>query len=315
MKYTENALNVMAVLRLRGIGRSWVAEKLSGTKGVHPILSVAAGKFSEDDLALARADVASILEGSSVADGVVALGDEDFPLPRGDVRGAERPAFLVYKGDISLLGHHNKSVAAVGLLDPDDSTVAAERQVVKALVALGITVVSGLAQGCDSVAHRQALDSGGKTIAILPGTIDRILPRSNAPLAEEIVENGGLLITEYYEEATSRNEQSSRYVERDRLQALYSDAVILAASYAKNDLGLDSGSRHAMAAARKYSIPRAVIYDEDADLHNPKYDLARQLIAEQANIGIIKPHRLQETLVSAIERDTRAVLPQASLFG
>lgn len=77
-------------------------------------------------------------------------------------------------------------------------------------------------------------------------------------------------------------ELSSRYQERDRLQALYSNSIVLAASYAKNDIGNDSGSRLAMGYAKDYLIPRVVIYDEESDSNNPKYDLNRQIIGEDS---------------------------------
>lgn len=64
------------------------------------------------------------------------------------------------------------------------------------LASYGITVVSGLARGIDSVAHRSALNAGGRTIAVLPGGVDRIYPSENIRMAREIARNGCLL-TEY----------------------------------------------------------------------------------------------------------------------
>ena len=91
-------------------------------------------------------------------------------------------------------------------------------------------------------------------------------------------------------------ELGGRYQERDRLQALFSDSIILSASYAKNDQGNDSGSRLAMEYALNYSIPRAVIYDPKLNSNNPKYDLSRQLIVEQKDITIINQKNLSETV-------------------
>src|SRR5690606_15349827 len=81
-----------------------------------------------------------------------------------------------------------------------------------------------------------------------------------------------------------------RYQERDRLQALYSNSIVLAASYAKNDIGNDSGSRLAMGYAKDYSIPRVVIYDKEKDLNNPKYDLNRQILDEDSNVFVVSRH-------------------------
>ena len=65
------------------------------------------------------------------------------------------------------------------------------------LAKAGVLVVSGLAYGIDSIAARGALDAGGRTVAILGTPIDRIYPEEHLKLAEEIVEKGGMIISEY----------------------------------------------------------------------------------------------------------------------
>ena len=172
--------------------------------------------------------------------------------------------------------------------------------------------------GCDTVAHRHALRSDGKTVAILPSPLNEIIPSTNKNLAEEIVKKKGLLITEYYEKAKSKMELSGRYQERDRLQALFSDCVILAASYAKNDLGLDSGSRLAMEYAANYSIPRAVMYDSEIDVSNPKYGLNRQVIREQVRVLVINRGNMDRVVGEIVcNQSQQQVNPigQADLFG
>lgn len=95
-------------------------------------------------------------------------------------------------------------------------------------------------------------------------------------------------------------ELSSRYQERDRLQALFSDCVVLSASYSKTDMGKDSGARLAMEYALKYSIPRAVIYDSNSDMNNPMYNLNRQLIQEEREITIINRINLISSITKII---------------
>ena len=155
-----------------------------------------------------------------------------------------------------------------------------EGEIVRALVEQGVVIVSGLALGCDSVAHEKALELKGKTIAILPSPLSNIMPAKNRDLAERIVANDGLLITEYLSDPKSKMELSGRYQERDRLQALFSDAILLSASFAKNDVGNDSGSRLAMGYAKDYAIPRAVIYDGPKHSGDRMFDLNRQIISE-----------------------------------
>ncbi|MBQ3470376.1 DNA-processing protein DprA [Candidatus Saccharibacteria bacterium] len=65
------------------------------------------------------------------------------------------------------------------------------------LAKRGVIIVSGLAFGIDSIAHRAALDAGGTTVAVLGTPIDEIYPRQHEPLAREIVDKGGAIISEY----------------------------------------------------------------------------------------------------------------------
>jgi DNA processing protein len=112
-------------------------------------------------------------------------------------------------------------------------------------------------------------------------------PPSNRPLADEIVKRGGLLVSEYFRGAHSKREFIGRYAERDRLQAMFAEAVVLAASYSQKDYGKDSGSRFAMGKAVEYGVQRYVIYDSMRDSENPMFNLSREAIA--AGAGIIKP--------------------------
>jgi DNA processing protein len=268
MKFTENALNVMTARTYKGIGRAWIAKNLSIVKSDIEIVSLLSSsskvnsEISIEQFRRKRSVLQKILlDSTGSVDGVVALGDREFPQHRGIVKNSEKPIFLFYRGDLSLLTENSKNVAVIGLLKPDEDIESEEKEVVAELVRNGAVIVSGLAFGCDSIAHRQALDSDGLTIAILPGPLNDVIPARNRALAEEIVEKGGLLVSEYLTAAKSKMEMSARYQERDRLQALFSNSIILSASYAKNDLGNDSGSRLAMGYAKDYSIPRVVIYD------------------------------------------------------
>ena len=302
MNYSENAINIVTAKTYKGIGRAWVVKNLKGNEKVNTIVSLLNSSSKEayaitiDDFERDREKIKeSLTKLEEFADGLVAIGDSNFPPHRGNVKNSEQPIFLFYRGDLNLLSAKSKNVAVIGLLNPDREIEIVEKEVVDKLVKKGVTIVSGLALGCDTVAHKQALNSKGKTVAILPSPLNNIMPATNKELANEIVQKNGLLITEYYEDAKSKMELGGRYQERDRLQALFSDSIILSASYAKNDQGNDSGSRLAMEYALNYSIPRAVIYDDKTNLNNPKYDLSRQLIRIQRNITIINQKNLLET--------------------
>ncbi|ADE15390.1 SMF family protein [Nitrosococcus halophilus Nc 4] len=294
MNFTENALNVMTARTYKGIGRAWIAKNLSTVKSDVEIVSLlsSSGKvksaISIEEFRRKRSVLQKILlDSAGSVDGVIALGDKDFPQHRGIVKNSEKPIFLFYRGDLSLLTENSKNIAVIGLLTPDEDIESEEKEVVAELVRSGAVIVSGLAFGCDSIAHRQALDCDGLTIAILPSPLNDVIPARNRALAGEIVEKGGLLISEYLTVAKSKMEMSARYQERDRLQALFSNSIILSASYAKNNLGNDSGSRLAMGYAKDYSIPRVVIYDMEKYVENPMFDLNRQIMREEPDVIVI----------------------------
>ena len=325
MKITDNALNVLTAKTYRGIGRAWIVKHLKGNETATKLVALL-NESAKEERPITLVDFESVKNKikesisklSGYSDGVVAVGDEDFPPYRGSVKNSDQPVVLFYRGDLRLLSRPSKNIAVIGLLTPDEGTEEAEREVVSKLVDCGATIVSGLALGCDTVAHRQALRCEGKTVAILPGPLNEILPSANKELAEEIVRKSGLLITEYYEKAKSKMELSGRYQERDRLQALFSDCVILAASYAKNNLGFDSGSRLAMEYAKNYSIPQAVMYDSARDGENPKYDLNRKLISEQVGIVVINRENVDSAVKGVLyKQSSRPVeqIGQADLFG
>jgi DNA processing protein len=307
MKFTDNALNVLAAMTYKGIGRAWIVQNIEGNESTDRMVALLNQTTKEnrlisgyefDEKKGAISTKLKQLEG--FVDGVVAIGDSDFPPHRGVVKNSEKPIALFYSGNLSLLKRHNKNIAVIGLLNPDKDIESFERQVVSTLLNYDVTIVSGLALGCDSIAHKESLRSHGKTIAILPSPITDILPKVNTELAKEIVKNNGLLISEYYEKANSKAELSKRYIERDRLQALFSDCVVLSASYAENNLGNDSGARHAMNYALSYSICRAIMYESKLSDDNPKYDLNRQLLREDNRIIVISRDNLQEAVKKII---------------
>lgn len=317
MKFTENAINVMATRTYKGIGKAWITKNLSTSKSESEIVELlnSSSKFSNPLTVEEFNGKKNLIKGllaksGGMIDGVVALGDDDFPPHRGIVKDSEKPIFIFYRGNLSLLAAENNNIAVIGLLNPNKTIEVVERGLVARMVENGAVIVSGLALGCDTIAHQQTLDSKGRTVAILPGPLNDILPAKNRGLAEEIVKNDGLLISEYLTSAKSKMELSGRYQERDRLQPLYSNSIVLAASYSKNDIGNDSGSRLAMGYARDYSIPRVVIYDEENDFDNPKYDLNRQIIGEDSNAYVVSRLNIASAVIDILRLKPKIINKQ-----
>ncbi len=310
MLYSDNALNILVALTYKGVGRAWIAQNIRGGETIEAIVSLLQAKGCSEASALdfeqRRIEITDkVLALAPYADGVVAWGDDNFPPNRGMKPPSlgKQPVVLFYKGDLGLLSRAaSPIVTVIGLLTPDRDIELAERLVVSRLVEQGVTILSGLALGCDSIAHHEALERGGKTIAILPSTLQQIVPKSNQGLAERIVAEGGLLLTEYYEEVRARTEQTTRYIDRDRLQALYSDCVLLAASYSGRDVGKDSGARHAMSYALEISVARAVIYSEAKHKDNPMYNLNREILSAGNGVVQITSNTLDEAIQSILSK-------------
>lgn len=104
------------------------------------------------------------------------------------------PVVLFAKGRLDLLGR--TSLGIVGTRRPTPYGLAATERLGSELAATGLVIVSGLARGIDTAAHRAALSVGGDTVAVFGSGIDHIYPAENRRLADEIATKG-LLLTEY----------------------------------------------------------------------------------------------------------------------
>ncbi len=103
------------------------------------------------------------------------------------------PLCLYCKGNTQLL--NTTSIAVVGTRKPTDYGIVTTKEFVKELARAGVTIVSGMAVGVDTIAHKTALEENGNTIAVLAGGLYHIYPSINIGLARKIVENN-LIITE-----------------------------------------------------------------------------------------------------------------------
>ncbi len=103
------------------------------------------------------------------------------------------PLCLYCKGNVQLLNTY--CIGVVGSRKPTDYGIVTTKQYVKELVEAGVTIVSGMALGIDTIAHKTALDEQGKTIAVLGGGLYHIYPVSNFALSKELSQDN-LIISE-----------------------------------------------------------------------------------------------------------------------
>jgi DNA processing protein len=131
-------------------------------------------------------------------------------------------------------------VAIVGTRRPTPYGKMITEELTRELVRAGITIISGLAFGIDSIAHQRAVNENGKTIAVLGSGLSNIYPASHANLAAQIKEHG-CLISEYPED---HKPFKVEFLERNRIIAALSDIVIIPEAAEKS--GSLNTARHAV---------------------------------------------------------------------
>jgi len=123
---------------------------------------------------------------------LITYGTDEYPELLSQLSGP--PLLLFVNGDKDAL--HLPSLAMVGSRNPTRGGIQNAVEFSRHLARSGYVIVSGLAQGIDTAAHRAALDVGGRTVAFLGHGIDRVYPAQNRDLAHRIVATGAL-VTEY----------------------------------------------------------------------------------------------------------------------
>lgn len=114
-------------------------------------------------------------------------------------------------------------------------------------------LVSGLAIGTDADAHKRALENGVQQVAVLPSGVNNVYPRQNRGIARAIVKNGGVLISEYEDNA---NPSRNTFLERNKLIIDLSEFLVV------NQFNLKSGTRNTVEHARKAG-KYVVVQNED----------------------------------------------------
>lgn len=147
---------------------------------------------------------------------------EDLIGPLNEVERRNAPAHLFVEGRAELL-RVGRRVAVVGSRAASDVGLKRATRLVRVLTANDITVVSGLAEGIDTAAHQAAIQSKGRTIAVIGTPLDRAYPKANTELQREIGREH-LLVSQF---APGYPVQRQNFVLRNRTMALISDASVI----------------------------------------------------------------------------------------
>lgn len=137
---------------------------------------------------------------------------EDCLYPKKLKKISKPPICLYTEGNLNLL--NSNSIAIIGSRAASESGITLAKNFAKELSQIGITIVSGLARGIDTAAHKGSYNQFGKTIAVLGGGFNHIYPPENLDLYNKILNNDGLVLSEYSPDTET---ESKNFINRNRI--------------------------------------------------------------------------------------------------
>ena len=199
---------------------------------------------------------------------VLCLDDPDYPLM---LKHIHRPPPILYvRGELSQL--HRPQLAIVGSRKPSAGGLESAFAFAQFLAESGFTVTSGLALGIDGAAHRGALRANGNTVAVLGCGIDQIYPARHKRLAQELVEAGGAIVSEF---PLGQPPEAYLFPRRNRIISGLSLGVLVV------EAALRSGS---LISAREANSQGREVFAMPGSIHSPLSRGCHKLIKEGATL-------------------------------
>lgn len=231
---------------------------------------------------------------------VLTITDSRYPLLLREISSA--PILLFVKGDITLLSQ--PQLAMVGSRNPSVSGAETATAFASRLVQAGLVITSGLALGIDAASHHGALAANGKTIAVLGAGLDRIYPARHRGLAQQILAQGGVLVSEF---PPATAPKASHFPRRNRIISGLSTGCLVV------EAALRSGS---LITARYANEQGREVFAIPGSIHNPLargcHALLKQgaKLVETANDVIEELAPLAQVSQSACPTNTRVASEQ-----
>lgn len=177
---------------------------------------------------------------NSQRQGIEMISRDNVKYPNSLLSISDPPILLHVKGNIDAL--NKDSIAIVGTRKPTDFSLNQANKIAGIFAEEGYIIVSGLADGIDSAAHKGALEKNGLTVAVLAHGLDTIYPYKNKELADEIIKKNGTIVSEY---PFGTKTFPSYFVERDRIQSGLSMGVFVI------ETGIKGGTMHTVRFCEK----------------------------------------------------------------
>lgn len=162
---------------------------------------------------------------------IININDEIYPNKLKNIPDA--PLKLYVEGNLKLL--NSTSIAIIGSRNASENGKTLAKKFSYELSRIGITVISGLARGIDTVAHTNSYSEAGKTIAILGCGFNNIFPPENSILFRKIIENDGLVISEYSPDTII---SQNNFRDRNRIISGLSTAILVIEAKQKSGTGV-----------------------------------------------------------------------------
>lgn len=273
---------------------------------IHSIKGKAFSKLTKEDIIDANEKANKLIaESERKSIGLIGYFDEEFPESfRNTINENGKlmpPVLLWFRGDISIL--KTPGIAVIGTREPTVEGIIGGKYLAAEFAKRGMNIISGLALGCDTCAHEGSLAVKGRTTAILGNGLDydSVYPSENKDLAERIVANGGLLLSEY-----TLDEHVSKYslVARDRLQCALANATLVIQT------GTKGGTMHAAASTLVSKKPLYVMHFKNNAVNNNDKCLGNALLVDKGAKYIHGNDNIDEIY----RQIKRPVLEQKDLF-
>ena len=217
---------------------------------------------------------------------------EDYPFRLKE--GVDNPPTIIfYKGKLENISE--KAVAIIGTRDPTEESIQVANNLTIEMAKRGYCIVSGLAKGIDTVAHKGALENKVPTVAVLAHGLNTVYPKENTDLASSILENGGVLLSEY---PPDEKIVPYQFVARDRIQSALSTTVFVVQTK------VDGGTMKTANFANKQGRELYVYSDK-----GPEFEGNEQLISEGA-----KTFSEDVTKITFSKQEKAQYLGQTKLF-
>lgn len=207
--------------------------------------------------------------------------DNNFLKVIANIAGA--PKTLNYIGNLPT--ERRPSVAIVGTRKPTKYGKEVTERIAFELAHRGIVIVSGLALGVDGLAHRAALDAGGTTIAVLGNGLPAIYPSTHRQLADDIVRQGGALLSEYPENDPA---YPAHFLERNRIVSGLADAIVITEAAQRS--GTLNTAMHAMEQGKEvFVVPGPITSPMSLGCNSLLKQGATPLLSSDDVVDIIAP--------------------------